>query len=169
MGWRAAITAWDDIGHRYNGAYARLRFAEAMLDLERTRPPAPEVITALQAGARAAEEMGAIPLRDETVALARRARIEVSQVSPVAPADGRAIVERDDAPPGGSGSVVLTERERDVLRLVALGHTNREIGDQLFISEKTVSVHVSNAMAKLGALSRYEAAATAQRLDLLGP
>ena len=46
-----------------------------------------------------------------------------------------------------------------MLQLVAEGHTNREIGDQLFISEKTVSVHVSNAMAKLGALSRYEAAA----------
>jgi DNA-binding NarL/FixJ family response regulator len=50
---------------------------------------------------------------------------------------------------------------------VAEGHTNREIGDRLFISEKTVSVHVSNAMAKLGALSRYEAAAAAERLGLL--
>ena len=58
-------------------------------------------------------------------------------------------------------------RERDVLSLVAEGHTNREIGDRLFISEKTVSVHVSNAMAKLGALSRYEAAAAAERLGLL--
>ena len=58
-------------------------------------------------------------------------------------------------------------RESDVLRLVAKGHTNREIGDQLFISEKTVSVHVSNAMAKLGALSRYEAAAAAEKQGLL--
>ena len=62
---------------------------------------------------------------------------------------------------------ILTGRERDVLGLVAEGHTNREIGDRLFISEKTVSVHVSNAMAKLGALSRYEAAATAERQGLL--
>jgi DNA-binding CsgD family transcriptional regulator len=56
----------------------------------------------------------------------------------------------------------LTLRERDVLRLVAGGHTNREIGDRLFISEKTVSVHVSNGMRKLDALSRYEAAAAAR-------
>jgi DNA-binding NarL/FixJ family response regulator len=61
----------------------------------------------------------------------------------------------------------LTTRERTVLRLVAEGHTNREIGSSLFISEKTVSVHVSNSMAKLGALSRYEAAAAAERLGLL--
>jgi len=53
------------------------------------------------------------------------------------------------------------------MRLVAQGHTNREIGTQLFISEKTVSVHVSNAMAKLGSLSRYEAAGSAERLGLL--
>ena len=50
---------------------------------------------------------------------------------------------------------------------MAEGHTNREIGDRLFISEKTVSVHVSNAMTKLGALSRYEAAAAAERQGLL--
>ena len=62
---------------------------------------------------------------------------------------------------------MLTGRERDVIRLVAAGHTNREIGDRLFISEKTVSVHVSNAMAKLGALSRYEAAAAAEHQGLL--
>lgn len=63
--------------------------------------------------------------------------------------------------------VALTARERDVLRLVAEGSTNREIGVRLFISEKTASVHVSNAMAKLGALSRYEAAASAERLGIL--
>ena len=62
---------------------------------------------------------------------------------------------------------MLTTREVAVLRLVAAGHTNREIGTRLFISEKTASVHVSNAMNKLGALSRYEAAAAAERLGLL--
>ena len=63
--------------------------------------------------------------------------------------------------------VELTARERDVLALVAAGHTNREIGDALFISNKTASVHISNAMDKLGALSRYEAAAIATRIGLL--
>lgn len=61
----------------------------------------------------------------------------------------------------------LTARELEVLALVAAGHTNREIGDRLFISEKTASVHVTHAMNKLAALSRYEAAATATRLGLL--
>ncbi len=54
-----------------------------------------------------------------------------------------------------------------MLALVAAGHTNREIGDELFISNKTASVHISNAMDKLGALSRYEAAAIATRIGLL--
>ena len=65
--------------------------------------------------------------------------------------------------------MTLTARELEVLALVAAGHTNREIGDRLFISEKTVSVHVTYAMDKLGALSRYEAAATATRTGLLDP
>ena len=52
----------------------------------------------------------------------------------------------------------LTERELTVLSLVAEGHTNREIGESLFISEKTASVHVSRILAKLGVRSRVEAA-----------
>jgi DNA-binding NarL/FixJ family response regulator len=63
--------------------------------------------------------------------------------------------------------VALTTREWEVLSLVASGHTNREIGADLFISEKTASVHITNAMDKLGALSRYDAAAIATRLGLL--
>jgi DNA-binding CsgD family transcriptional regulator len=63
--------------------------------------------------------------------------------------------------------VALTTREWEVLSLVATGHTNREIGADLFISEKTASVHITNAMDKLGALSRYDAAGIASRLGLL--
>jgi len=58
-------------------------------------------------------------------------------------------------------------RGRDVVRLVAAGHTNREIGDQLFISEKTVSVHLTRIMAKLGATRRAEAVAIALERGLL--
>ncbi|MGZ0235660.1 helix-turn-helix domain-containing protein, partial [Streptomyces sp. CPS1] len=60
----------------------------------------------------------------------------------------------------------LTTREREVLRLVAAGRTNRQIAEELFISPKTVSVHVSNILAKLGVSSRGEAAALAHRLGL---
>ncbi len=103
--------------------------------------------------------IGAAALQAEIEALASAARLDL------APTQGdRAGKGSQEAPAGTS---ILTAREQGVLRLVADGHTNREIGDRLFISEKTVSVHVSNAMKKLGALSRYEAAATADRLGLL--
>ena len=61
----------------------------------------------------------------------------------------------------------LTPREAEILALVAQGRSNGEIGKQLFISTKTVSVHVSNILAKLGAAGRTEAAAIAHRRGLL--
>nr|WP_230973500.1 response regulator transcription factor [Aeromicrobium terrae] len=64
-------------------------------------------------------------------------------------------------------SADLTRREREVLELVSVGRTNGEIAAQLFISTKTASVHVSNILAKLGASSRTEAAAIANRRGLL--
>lgn len=60
----------------------------------------------------------------------------------------------------------LSPREREVLALIAQGRTNREIGDKLFISQKTVGVHVGNILAKLGVSGRVEAAAVAIRLGL---
>jgi DNA-binding NarL/FixJ family response regulator len=60
----------------------------------------------------------------------------------------------------------LTRRESEVLKLVCAGMTNAAIAKDLFISVKTVSVHVSNVLAKLGAASRGEAAAIANRLRL---
>ncbi len=66
-----------------------------------------------------------------------------------------------------AGSEVLTPREFEILGLVAQGRTNGEIGRQLFIATKTVSVHVSRILGKLGAASRTEAAALARRRGLL--
>ncbi|MBV9830750.1 MAG: AAA family ATPase [Marmoricola sp.] len=63
---------------------------------------------------------------------------------------------------------LLTPREHEILELVATGRSNAEIGQQLFISAKTVSVHVSNVMSKLGAASRTEAVALARQAGLLG-
>jgi DNA-binding NarL/FixJ family response regulator len=55
------------------------------------------------------------------------------------------------------------------MRLVAAGHSNREIAADLFISPRTASVHVSNILGKLHVASRGEAAATAHRLHLFDP
>ncbi|MER5782471.1 LuxR C-terminal-related transcriptional regulator, partial [Streptomyces mobaraensis] len=94
--------------------------------------------------------------------LARRARL---------PLDGEAAP--DGRAPGAAGGADapprLTPREHDVLRLVTLGRSNRQIAEELFISPKTASVHVSNILAKLGAAGRGEAAATAHRLGLFSP
>ena len=70
----------------------------------------------------------------------------------------------DDSPAARLG---LTPRELEVLLLVAEGRTNRVIGETLFMSEKTASVHVSRILAKLGVHGRVEAAAVAHRLGLV--
>ena len=84
------------------------------------------------------------------------------------PADRRRRVRGPGAgrPGRRGGELGLTERELEVLRLVAAGRSNREIAAELFISPKTASVHVSNILGKLGAASRGEAAATAHALRL---
>jgi DNA-binding NarL/FixJ family response regulator len=61
----------------------------------------------------------------------------------------------------------LTPRERQVLALLADGRTNREIGQTLYMAEKTASVHVSRILSKLDVRSRTEAAALAHRVGLV--
>jgi DNA-binding CsgD family transcriptional regulator/tetratricopeptide (TPR) repeat protein len=69
-------------------------------------------------------------------------------------------------PAPGGDTFGLSRRELEVLALIAQGRTNREIGDRLFISQKTVGVHVGNILSKLGVSGRVEAAAVAIRLGL---
>ena len=61
----------------------------------------------------------------------------------------------------------LTVREREVLRLLALGYRSKEVGQELCISPETVRFHVDNASLKLGARSRTQAVAEAVRRRLL--
>src|SRR5262249_59633307 len=73
-------------------------------------------------------------------------------------------------PPGAARlSHGLTARELAVLRLLAAGHTNAQIGAELYISPKTAGVHVSNILRKLGVSGRVQAAAGAERAGLLEP
>jgi DNA-binding NarL/FixJ family response regulator len=97
--------------------------------------------------------LGAEPLAARIRQLAQRGRLDLS-------GDG-AQAARDPA-----AALNVTPREIDVLRLLADGRTNRQIGEALFISEKTASVHVTNLLRKLGVPNRVEAAAIAQRVGL---
>ena len=136
-------------------AYSGYREAEALLATSGDRARAVRVLTAahVTAGKLAAE-----PLRHEIESLARRARIELSD--PPLPATGPLPPDPALAPLG------LTARELDVLRLVAAGYTNPQIGEALYISRKTASHHVSSVLTKLGVATRVEAAGVAHRLGL---
>jgi DNA-binding CsgD family transcriptional regulator len=98
------------------------------------------------------------PLRREIELLAQRGRLRLE-----GPVDTTASPE---VPPSPAASLGLTPREVEVLALIAEGRTNRQIGQVLFITPKTASVHVSRILAKLGAAGRGEAAAIAHRLGL---
>ena len=71
------------------------------------------------------------------------------------------------ASPRPAGRYGLTDRELVVLRLLAAGLTNAQIGAELFISPKTASVHVTSILRKLGVAGRVQAAALAERVGLL--
>jgi DNA-binding CsgD family transcriptional regulator/tetratricopeptide (TPR) repeat protein len=134
----------------YRGAYARLRRAEALLA---TGAAHAEVTDDLRAALVPARALGAAPLEAAVHAMAERAGVRL-----------------DGTPaPRAITPDTLTPRERSVLVLVADGRTNRQIGAELYISEKTVSVHLSRVMAKLGAGSRTEAVSVAYARGLLTP
>ena len=154
--WDDAARRRETLGQPWETAYARFRQAEAVLALGADRQLA---LRSLRGAFGIATTLGARPLLDQVERLARRGRIALVPVPP------RRNVREGTTEEGVL--VALTVRECETLSLVAGGHTNREIGEQLFISEKTASVHISNAMDKLGALSRYEAAAIATRIGIL--
>jgi len=113
----------------------------------------------LLAGAReTAVRLGSRPLLDAIDTLARQARLDVAPMLPSA-----------DAPSGPAAIYGLTERELEILQLIAGGWSNRQIADALFISPKTASVHASHIFDKLGAANRTEAGAIAMRVGLIDP
>jgi DNA-binding CsgD family transcriptional regulator/tetratricopeptide (TPR) repeat protein len=151
--WQAAVDAWQQLGRPYPATYAQWRRAEALLASGAGAEPAAESLRAAHA---AAARLGAAPLRTQLEALARRARITLTAAEP-------------DPAPAPDRRHGLTDREADVLRLLAAGHTNREIGQQLFISPKTASVHVTSILRKLAVRDRVQAAAVAIRIGLADP
>jgi DNA-binding NarL/FixJ family response regulator len=143
--WRHCADAFAAFGHVYETARSRARLAA----VQRAAGDISEAKLESEAAREVAERLGAEPLLREL------------RGQPGYDADAaREVVRRE--------SQALTPREDEVLRLVATGRSNRDIAAQLFISAKTVSVHISNVLAKLEATSRTEAVAIARRRGLLG-
>ncbi len=145
--WRVAADAWrrvDGWWHARSYCLARLGEAHAL-----TGDPGP-ARAAFTEAASIAEELGSPPLHELALRLARTHRV-------VLPGHSTPV----------TGPEALTGREHEVLRLIAAGHTNRRIARDLEISEKTVSVHVSNVLRKLEVGSRTEAAGVAYREGLV--
>ncbi|TDE08736.1 helix-turn-helix transcriptional regulator [Jiangella asiatica] len=143
--WRRVLDAVATAGGPvYLRPYAGYRLGEAQIATGERDAAA----TTLTQAAGDADELGAALVRGWIDDLRRRARLV-----PAGAADG-----------DGDGLLAaLTQREHEVLRLVAAGRSNRQIGEELFISAKTASVHVSNILTKLGVSGRGEAAAVAHR------
>jgi DNA-binding NarL/FixJ family response regulator len=149
--WATLADGWASLGRPFRSAMARWREAEAA---EATGDRASGV-EALRLSHHIASELGAAPLLAHLEVMARRLRVRLTSAGrPVDPTSGSS----DAASQAAYG---LTPREREVLALVAAGHTNREIAAALFISESTAGVHVSNILGKLGVSTRTEAARTA--------
>jgi ATP/maltotriose-dependent transcriptional regulator MalT len=148
--WRAATEAWAQAGDAYQEAGARWRLAWALVA---DRSGRSEAAAHLARAHDVAQRLGAEPLRAAVQQLARRARLPLR-----------------DTPNSGAADTLaasLTGRELEVLPLLAAGRTNAEIANVLFISPRTVGVHVSHILHKLGAARRIEAADLARRAGLL--
>ena len=142
--WQAAVDAFS-FGNVYAVARCQWRLAEALLGAGDREP----ATAAARAAHATATRLGAAPLQSALQALARRGRLDLGVGLP----EQRSLAG-------------LTPRELEVLGLLVEGRSNRQIAEQLFISGKTASVHVTNLLSKLGVHSRLEAAAVARRLGL---
>ena len=194
--WRRVAETWEHLDAPYDAALARWRQAEASLASRTGRAGRSAAMRPMLAAVDGAVGLRARPLLRELRELAGRARIVLpdsvdavlageppraigipidasgtTAVDALGGHDGRSALVRALA---GEPHQVdrhrdtfgLSGREREVLALVAMGRTNREIGERLFISQKTVGVHVSNILSKLEVSGRVEAATVAIRLGL---
>jgi DNA-binding CsgD family transcriptional regulator len=150
--WEAAAAAAQEAETPWDEAYALWRQAQAGL---RAHAPRARLAEPLRRAHRIATRLGAQPLREQVEFLATSARIPLTDVE-VPP-------QRTRSQSGDGLLARLTPREQEVLSLLVAGRSNGEVAKVLVISEKTVSVHVSNILRKTGTSSRVEAAELARR------
>lgn len=154
--WRQVGDRWGELGLPYHQAYCQWREAEARLEGRSGRSRA---VDALLAAWSTCRDLGAGTLGAKVERLAQRARIDLELAGVPAPTDLDPAVRV-------ASDLGLTKREVEVLRYLALGRADRQIADELFISKKTVSVHVSNVLRKLDATNRVHAGEIGQRAGL---
>jgi DNA-binding NarL/FixJ family response regulator len=147
--WREAVAACAVAGFVWHEALASYQLARALLA---ERRPRKEAASALRHAAQIATDLGAAPILQDVEQVARQAHIPLDE-----PATLDATAGTDDSLQG------LTRREKEVLSHLVAGRTYGEIARELFISEKTVSVHVSNLLRKTGTRSRIELADLVRR------
>jgi len=148
--WHEAAAAWREAQQPYRQAYAHLRETEAALRSGRRE----QAGRALDACLALAEPLGAAPLITAAQGAAHRAGLIRSRSAPAPAATAAA-------------EYSLTGREVEVLSHLAAGASNRQIARALFISERTVGVHVSHILDKLSVRNRTEAATAAGKLGLI--
>ena len=153
--WAALAARLEAIGNRPAASICRLREASASL---RIGGDATHAVAALQAVLVHARAMGARRIADRAMAIAQAGRLDLGGAPEPNQAPSATALD-----PWG-----LSTREREVLALLVEGRTNRQIGEALFISDKTASVHVTHILVKLGVASRTEAALLAVRAGLAG-
>jgi DNA-binding CsgD family transcriptional regulator len=148
--WQHAAKACADAELAWDEAYARWRVAEA---LSRDRRNRDEAAAAMRRAHQLAVDLQAAPLLTEIEALAQSSRVSLEAIDVSTPVETAAL-------PG------LTAREREILAHIVAGRTYGEIARELVLSEKTVSVHVSNLLRKTGAKNRVELAQLARRVSV---
>jgi DNA-binding CsgD family transcriptional regulator len=156
--WAKSVELLAGSGLPWHESYACWRTAQTLL---RSRPAGVERREAakmLRRGHETARRLGCTPVQNNIEALARAARISLSSVA----------ATRCTADAGDRLSM-LTKREREVLAHVVAGRTYAEIASDLFLSEKTVSTHITNILRKSGTANRVELADWAQRGRGVGP
>ena len=159
--WAQIVAEWQLLDCPYPAAYAQWRLAQELFGARARVQGTRALVAAMQTATR----LGCVPMETSLRTTARHAGVppEELQEATTAEVAGQPLVP---ALPTAVLPVALTPRERDVLQILTQGFSNQQIARRLYISESTVSVHVSHILAKLGVSNRLQAAAAAQRLNL---